>query len=53
LKEARKVFWKNNQRLLPSEEIHFGDDQFPKLAPNEAARFGRILFWLLDKEVDQ
>ncbi len=45
-KKAKEIFRKNNQRLLPSEEIHFGDDQSPKLAPNEAARFGGIFPWL-------
>ncbi len=46
-KEAGEVFRKNNQRLLPRKEIHFGDDQFPKLAPDEAARFGGKLPQLL------
>jgi len=48
-KEAGEVFRKNNQRLLPRKEIHFGDGESPKLAPDEAARFGGTLLQLLEK----
>jgi len=47
LKEAGEVFRKNNQRLLPRKEIHFGDGQSPKLVPDKAARFGGALLQLL------
>ena len=48
-RETGEVFRKNNQRLLPRKEIHFGDNQFPKLAPDEAARFEGTLLRLLER----
>jgi len=48
-REAGEVFRKNNQRLLPRKEIHFGGGQFQKLAPDETARFGGILSQLLER----